>query len=86
MKDELDNRQNQPIPSNFIITLLKLILYNNIFEFHESYWKQDIGAAMGSKPVPHNANTFMAQIDKKILALAEQGDPGAIALLLRFFR
>ena len=51
---------------------MKVIVYNNIFEFHESVWKQNIGAAMGSKPVPHYANIFMTHIDKKIEALAEE--------------
>ena len=63
---------------------MKLILYNNIFEFHESYWKQNIGAAMGSKPVPHYANIFMSKIDKKIEALAEEDKSAYLALLKRF--
>ena len=55
-------------------------------EFHEyeSYWKQNIGAAMGSKPVPHYANIFMSKIDKKIEALAEEDKAVYLALLKRF--
>ena len=71
-KEQLDKRIDQQIPTDFLIKLMNLILYNNIFEFHESYWKQNIGAAMGSKPVPHYANIFISKIDKKIEALAEE--------------
>ena len=43
-KEQLDKRIDQQTPTDFLIKLMKLILYNNIFEFHESYWKQNIGA------------------------------------------
>ena len=83
-KKQLDKRIDQKIPTDFLIKLMKLILYNNIFEFHESYWKQNIGAAMGSKPVPHYADIFMSQIDEKIEALAEE-DKAAFLALLKLF-
>ena len=83
-KEQLDKRIDQQIPTDFLIKLMNLILYNNIFEFHESYWKQNIGAAMGSKPVPHYANIFMSKIDKKIEALAEEDKVTHLALLKRF--
>ena len=53
----------------FLIKLIKLILYNRTFEFYESYWKQYIGGAMGSKPVPHYANIFMSKIERKLKLL-----------------
>ena len=45
---------------------MKVILEQNIFEFHNALWKQKIGAAMGSRPIPHYANIFMADIDQTI--------------------
>ena len=63
---------------------MKLILYNNIFEFHESHWKQNIGASMGSKPVPQYASIFMSKIDKEIKALAKEDKAAFLALLKRF--
>ena len=39
---------------------------------------------MGSKPVPHYANTFMSRIDKKIEALAEEDKAAFLVLLKRF--
>ena len=84
VKHIYDERIDQQIPSDFLIKVMKLILYNNIFEFHESYWKQNIGAATGSKPVPHYANIFMSKTDKKIEALAEEDKFAYLALLKRF--
>ena len=45
---------------------MEIILKNNIFEFHEANWKQEIGAAMGCPPIPDYANIFMAPIDEQI--------------------
>ena len=47
-------------------------------------WKQLIGAAMGSKPIPHYANIFMAIIDKEIEALANSSTIEALLMLKRF--
>ena len=66
MREELQKGKNPTVPTAFLMQLMQVILYNNIFEFHESYWKQNVGAAMGSKPIPHYANIFMSSIDKKI--------------------
>ena len=66
LEDELEKRENKEIPTNFLIKIMEIILKNNIFEFHDGYFRQNIGATMGSKPVPPYANTFMAPIDEKI--------------------
>ena len=78
---ELDKRTNPQVPTGFIINLMELLLKNSIFEFHDGYFKQNIGAAMGMKPIPAYANTFMATIDKKIKDLE---GAEAITLLKRF--
>ena len=42
-------------------------------EFNEEYFRQDIGAPMGSGPVPPNANIFVAKyIDPNLLEIAQQ--------------
>ena len=52
---------------------MKLILENNIMEFNEEYFRQDIGAPMGSGPVPPYANIFIAKyVDPKLLEIAQQ--------------
>ena len=51
--------------------LMEIILRHNIFSFHDSLWKQEVCAAMGSKPIPSYANIFMARtIDDAIKNLA----------------
>ena len=73
----LNKRLNQKVPTDFLVKMMEIILKNNIFEFHEGYYKQNIGAAMGSKPIPPYANNFMAKIDRLI-----KKTKGAEALLL----
>ena len=88
MQDQLQEKNKSEVPSHYIMELMKIILYNNIFTFHDSHWKQEIGAAMGSKPVPHYADNFMAkEIDPVIKKLAKQYNKEAqeaLQLLKRF--
>ena len=42
----------------------------NVFEFHETFWKQLVGAGTGSKPFTPYANIFIAKIDQLIWSLA----------------
>ena len=60
---------------------MDIILNQNIFEFHDGLYKQNIGATMGSKPIPHYANIFMAKIDRLIKQLE---GAEALTLLKRF--
>ena len=71
---EILHKRTQPeVPQDFILKLMELILRHNIFSFHDAYWKQEIGAAMGSKPIPSYANIFMAKsIDQVIVSLAKK--------------
>ena len=57
---------------NSLLKLMDIILNHNIFEFHDALWKQKIGAAKGSRPVPSYADMFMAVFDKKIQKLSEK--------------
>ena len=45
----------------YILKLMEVILKNNFFAFHDSHWKQLIGEAMGSRPVPAFADSVMAR-------------------------
>ena len=84
MKEQLDKGIYQKIRSDFPIKIMKSISYNNIFEFHESYWKQNIGPAIWGKPVPNYANIFMSKTDKKNKAPAEEDKAAFLTLLKRF--
>lgn len=46
-----------------------IVLYNNVFQFGETCFRQLKGVAMGSPFGPSFANTFMLQIDRHILSL-----------------
>ena len=81
LRDQLNERTNPKVKTEFLIKLMEIILYNNVFEFHETFWKQLVGAAMGSKPILPYANIFMAKIDKLIRSL---DIAKAIALFKRF--
>ena len=74
MEEKLDTREDKKVPTDFIIKLMDIILNHNIFEFHDGLWKQKVGAAMGSPPVPRYANIFMAKIDQQIKYIAQQFD------------
>ena len=63
------NGEPQQVPTEYIFRVLEIILENNIFEFNSELYRQEVGAAMGCKPIPGYANMFMAEIDKQILDL-----------------
>ena len=70
MRDALDLREEQIVPTEFIIDILKIILISNIFEFDQSLYVQNIGTSMGTTCAPTYANIFMSRIDKLLLNLA----------------
>ena len=71
--EALEEKEVKEINTQFLVRLLRLILENNIMEFNSELYKQEIGAPMGSKPVPPYANTFVARkIDHNILKIAEK--------------
>ena len=65
------------VPTEYIVQMMELLLNNNIFEFDEFHWKQNVGAAIGCKPLPPYANVFMATIGSLI-----KNQQGAQAFLL----
>ena len=72
-REALEEENTKDIPKELVLRLLELILNNNIFEFKNQLYRQLIGAAMGSSPIPPYANIFMArQIDNKIKDIIEK--------------
>ena len=73
IKQRLRERKEKEVGTEFLVRLLTIILENNIMEFNEEYYIQNIGAAMGSRPVPPYANNFMAKlIDPRFLEIAKK--------------
>ena len=67
-----EKRDNPKVPTTFLVKLMEIILTQNIFEFHDQLWRQEIGAAMGSPPVSSYANILMADIDEIIKSLSQK--------------
>ena len=65
---ELDKREDQTIPTEFLIRLLRLVLENNIFEFNKEFWLQLLGTAMGTRVAPTYANIFMNKLEKEMIS------------------
>ena len=62
--------------------MMEIILKHNIFIFDDNFYNQEIGAAMGSRPVPHYANIFMARkIDTAIKNLSKSYDTNGKSFL-----
>ena len=73
LQEGLGERNNPEIPTDYLIKLMEIILKNNLFNFHEELYRQEIGCAMGTKPAPSYADIFMARrIDKMITSLAQK--------------
>ena len=66
MEEAFDTREDQAVPTSFLVDLMDLVASCNIFEFNKELFIQLIGAAMGSRCIPNYANLFMAGIDKNI--------------------
>ena len=68
--DALNTRAFKTVPTIFLILLLEIVLSQNIFEFNNELFIQQIGTAMGTKCAPTYANIFMSTLDAKIKSLA----------------
>ena len=52
---------------NFLITLLRIVMSHNIFQFGDTYWVQQIGTAMGTPVACIYATIFFAWFEKQYL-------------------
>ena len=59
--------QREKVPTNFLITLLNLVLTINIFIFDGTLYTQLWGIAMGTRCARTVANLFMGKMEHKIL-------------------
>ena len=72
MRQKLNTRQNQQVPTEYLIRILEICNEHNISEFNGDLYKQKIGSGMGSRPTPPYANTYMgSKIDPRIREIAK---------------
>jgi hypothetical protein len=55
------------VDTQSIEELLKLVMYNNIFQFGDSWWIQKIGTAMGTPCACIYATIFFAWFERKFI-------------------
>ena len=73
------------VPSEYIISTLKLILQNNIFSFSDRLYSQEEGTSMGPRHSPYFADIFMAEnIDSKIEPIFQKYDSENLYFMKRF--
>ena len=62
VRKALDSREDQTVPTDYIVRLLEMVLKWNIFDFDSQLYKQLIGFAMGTKCAPNVADLFMGDL------------------------
>ena len=84
LEQKLNMRENQQVPTSFLIRILNICNEFNIFQFNGDLYQQRIGSGMGARPTPPYANIFMAtKIDPEIHRIAEElGSDGSMSLRL----
>ena len=83
-RNALQRRCNPPVPTDFLIKLLTLVLQENLFEFGPRLFRQVIGTAMGTRVAPTFANLFMEQFDKQLYLISLNTFHDAVLVLKRF--
>ena len=64
---ELHKQPDTP-DGHVVATLARLVLELNTFEFHNKYFRQVSGTAMGTKMAPNYANVFMGKLESQFLS------------------
>ena len=85
LKEALNERQDQSVPSSFIVKPVNLIQKYNIFKFYDGQlWKQLIWVAMGMHPVPPFADIYLARrMDEQVRILAKNyGKEGKSSIMI----
>ena len=59
IREELENREYKGIPTEFLVTLMKLVLEHSIFKYDQKLFVQLIGTATGTRMAPTFFNLFM---------------------------
>ena len=66
-EEALDTRTKREASTNFLISLLQLVLTGNVVEFNKKNFLQIWGTSMGSGCSPSYADIFMAKLERGFL-------------------
>ena len=66
-EEAMNEREDQRVPTYFLVKLLKLVLSSNIFIFDSELFQQLFGVAMGSRVAPTFACLFMGWLEVRML-------------------
>ena len=68
IRQALNEREDQEMPTNLIVDLAELVLKNNNFEFNGNHYLQTLGTAIGTKMAPAYANLFMDRLERRLIS------------------
>ena len=71
IRKALDTRQNPSISTKPLVSLGKLVLDSNVFEFNGKVYKQKLGTTISTKFAPAYANLFMSSSEEDMLNSCE---------------
>ena len=67
----LERREDKTISTDTVLELAHVVLKNNFFEFNDDFYQQLRGTAIGTKCAPSYAILFLAALEEKLLADAQ---------------
>ena len=71
MRKALDTRQNPSFSIESLVSLEKLVLDSDVFEFNGKVYKQKLGTTIGTKFAPAYANLFLSSLEEDMLNSCE---------------
>ena len=71
LKGVLERREDKTISTDTLLELAHVVLKNNFFQFNDDFYQQLRGTAIGTKCAPSYAILFLAALEEKLLADAQ---------------
>ena len=64
----LGYKEHLPVPTTVLMDTLHLLMTNNVFQFGDTYWLQQVGTAMGAPPAPPQDIIFFGIHKETVIA------------------
>ena len=71
LREALEHRENNTISTDTLLELARVVLKNNFFDFNGNFYQQLRGTAIGTKCASSYAILFLAALEEKLLAEAQ---------------